>query len=71
MNQLISRAYKFWSYVPSIPAAVIFMLLFMALTGFHTWKLFKTKTFFCIAFTLGGLCRLNSPSNLVYSTQKK
>lgn len=28
----------------------------MGLTGLHSWKLFTTKTWFCIAFTLGGLC---------------
>jgi hypothetical protein len=60
MNQLMSRSYKFWNYVPSIPAAVIFMLIFMVLTGLHTWKLFRTRSWFCIAFTLGGLCKLTS-----------
>ncbi|KAJ5947827.1 hypothetical protein N7466_000842 [Penicillium verhagenii] len=54
MHEITSRSYKFWNYAPSIPAAVIFMLLFMALTGLHSWKLFTTKTWFCIAFTIGG-----------------
>ncbi|KAJ5792978.1 uncharacterized protein N7503_008956 [Penicillium pulvis] len=55
MSQLIARAYKFWNYVPSLPAAVIFMLGFLALTGLHTWKMIKTKTWFCIPFTIGGI----------------
>ncbi|OJJ79991.1 RTA1 domain-containing protein [Aspergillus glaucus CBS 516.65] len=55
MNHLESRAYEFWNYAPSIPAAVIFMLMFIVLTGLHSWKLFTTRTWFCIAFTLGGL----------------
>ncbi|KAJ5106231.1 RTA1 like protein [Penicillium angulare] len=55
MQEIIPRSYTFWYYVPSLPAAVIFMLIFMALTGLHSWKLFTTRTWFCIAFTLGGL----------------
>ncbi|KAJ5644807.1 hypothetical protein N7507_010818 [Penicillium longicatenatum] len=55
MSQLVVRAYKFWNYVPSLPAAVIFMLVFLALTGLHTWKMIKTKTWFCIPFTIGGV----------------
>jgi uncharacterized membrane protein YpjA len=56
MSQLAIRAYKFWNYVPSMPAAVIFMLVFLVLTGLHTWKMIKTKTWFCIPFTIGGVC---------------
>lgn len=59
MSQLIARAYKFWNYVPSLAAAVIFLLVFLALTGLHTWKMVKTKTWFCISFTMGGVCTLN------------
>jgi len=60
MHRLISRGYQFWTYVPSMPAAVIFMLIFLFMTALHCWKMFKTKTWFCIAFTLGGLCMLSS-----------
>jgi hypothetical protein len=59
MSQLIARAYKFWNYVPSLAAAVIFLLFFLVLTGLHTWKMVKTKTWFCISFTMGGVCTLN------------
>ncbi|RAK95660.1 RTA1 domain-containing protein [Aspergillus ibericus CBS 121593] len=56
MTELQPRGtYIFWSYVPSLGAAVIFLLLFIILTGLHTWKLFTTRTWFCISFTLGGL----------------
>ncbi|KAJ6026608.1 RTA1 like protein [Penicillium canescens] len=55
MQEIVPRSYTFWYYTPSLPAAVIFMLIFMGLTGLHSWKLFTTKTWFCIAFTLGGL----------------
>ena len=58
MQDIVPRSYTFWYYTPSIPAAVIFMLSFIVLTGLHSWKLFTTKSWFCIAFTLGGLCML-------------
>ncbi|KAJ5278689.1 RTA1 like protein [Penicillium angulare] len=58
MQEIIPRSYTFWYYVPSLPAAVIFMLIFMALTGLHSWKLVTTRTWFCIAFTLGGLFQI-------------
>lgn len=56
MHGIVSRSYKFWNYVPSVPAAVIFMLMFIVLTGLHSWKLWTTRTWFCIAFTIGGVC---------------
>ncbi|KAJ5894984.1 hypothetical protein N7495_006675 [Penicillium taxi] len=55
MHTLITRSYKFWDYAPSIPAAVIFMLIFVVLTCLHLWKIMKAKTIFCIPFTVGGL----------------
>ena len=58
-----THGYKFWNYVPSIAAAVIFMLLFLVMTGLLSWKLFRTRTWFCIAFTLGGLCMWHPRSN--------
>ncbi|KAK4864379.1 hypothetical protein LT330_009906 [Penicillium expansum] len=47
--------YYLWKYLPSIPAAVIFLVLFAAATTFHFWKLHRTKAWFCLAFSIGGL----------------
>ncbi|KAJ5176921.1 RTA-like protein [Penicillium canariense] len=47
--------YYLWKYIPSLAAAIIFLLLFIAATAFHSWKLYKTKARFCIAFVLGGI----------------
>ncbi|GFF25039.1 protein RTM1 [Aspergillus udagawae] len=47
--------YYLWKYVPSIPAAVIFFLLFVCTTAFHSWKIWKTRARFCIPFAIGGL----------------
>ncbi|OQE12568.1 hypothetical protein PENVUL_c001G07951 [Penicillium vulpinum] len=48
-------SYYLWKYVPSLPAAIIFLILFVAATAFHFWKLHRTKAWFCLAFSLGGL----------------
>ncbi|KAL4783767.1 RTA1 like protein-domain-containing protein [Aspergillus varians] len=50
------RGYYLWHYVPSRAAAVVFLLLFLAATAYHTWKIWKLKTYFCICFAIGGFC---------------
>ncbi|KAI2604736.1 RTA1 like protein [Hypoxylon fragiforme] len=47
--------YYLWKYLPSIPAAIIFAIIFAALTGIHTYRLFKTKLWFCLPFIIGGI----------------
>ncbi|KAI1408592.1 RTA1 like protein [Hypoxylon sp. FL1857] len=47
--------YYLWKYLPSIPAAIIFALLFLAATGAHCWRLFKTRLWFCLPFVVGGI----------------
>jgi hypothetical protein len=39
-----------WDYVPSLPLAIAFAILFTLLTLFHIYKLFRTKLWFCILF---------------------
>ncbi|KAF5676729.1 RTA1 domain-containing protein [Fusarium denticulatum] len=43
-----------WSYVPSIPAAVIFIIVFLVLSLLHTWKMIQNRLWFCIPFVVGG-----------------
>ncbi|KAF3903374.1 hypothetical protein ABW20_dc0103949 [Dactylellina cionopaga] len=50
--------YYLWKYLPSLPAAVVFLLLFTGITGLHCWRMFKTRTWFCIAFGIGGMCQI-------------
>ncbi|KAI7779838.1 RTA1 like protein [Diaporthe eres] len=46
--------YYLWNYVPSIAGAVIFLLLFLGMTALVSWRMFKTKTWFCLPFAIGG-----------------
>ncbi|CRK12098.1 Protein RTM1 like protein [Verticillium longisporum] len=43
-----------YRYDPSLAAAVIFALIFLGITGFHTYKLVTTKTWFFVCFVIGG-----------------
>ncbi|KAG4266629.1 hypothetical protein FPRO03_01913 [Fusarium proliferatum] len=42
-----------WRYSPSVPAAAIFLVLFMASFLCISWKIWKTRTYFCIVFAIG------------------
>ncbi|KAJ5732244.1 hypothetical protein N7493_003725 [Penicillium malachiteum] len=43
-----------YDYRPSIPAAVVFAILFGITTGFHLFQLIKTRCWFLVTFVIGG-----------------
>lgn len=45
-----------YDYIPSIPAAVVFIVLFGIVTVLHCWQMFHGRTWFFIAFIFGGIC---------------
>lgn len=47
--------FELWHYTPSIAAAIIFIILFITLTSYHTFLIFRRRTWFCIPFVIGGL----------------
>lgn len=47
--------FKMWHYTPSIPAAIVFTILFTILTSYHTYLLTRRRTWFCIPFVIGGI----------------
>jgi len=52
-----------YHYDPSLAAAVIAAILFLVTTLVHIWQMFKHRTWFFVAFIVGGLCKkpVNSP----------
>ena len=48
-------AYLLYNYKPSLPAAVIFVVLFLIATLLHVFLAYKHKTKFLAAFIIGGL----------------
>ncbi|KAH8691167.1 RTA1 like protein [Talaromyces proteolyticus] len=53
--QPLKSGYYVWQYVPSIVAAVIFLILFLATTSFHFWKFFRNKVRCTLPFAIGGI----------------
>lgn len=49
--------FKKYHYHPSLGAAILFIILFSLVTAAHTWKLFRTRTWFFIPFVIGGFCK--------------
>ncbi|RAL09273.1 RTA1 domain-containing protein [Aspergillus homomorphus CBS 101889] len=47
--------FAFYRYDPSMGAAVLFILLFTATTGYHAFQMTRTRTWFMIPFILGGI----------------
>ncbi|KAF2255990.1 putative RTA1 domain protein [Trematosphaeria pertusa] len=46
---------EYYSYTPSLAGAVIAAIVYFFLTSAHVFRLYKTRTWFCIPFILGGL----------------
>ncbi|EJP62746.1 RTA1 domain protein, putative [Beauveria bassiana ARSEF 2860] len=51
-------AYYLWDYVPSLPAAIVAIVLFGLLTSGVVWRSISTRTRFAIPFAIGGLFEL-------------
>lgn len=49
--------YRLYDYKPSEAAPIVFVVLFAITASYHTFQLFKHKTWYMIAFLLGGFCK--------------
>ncbi|KAL1975870.1 hypothetical protein VTN31DRAFT_4262 [Thermomyces dupontii] len=47
--------FQLYRYVPSLPAAIVSVIVFGILTGLHVWRLYRARAFYFTAFTVGGL----------------
>lgn len=52
-----------YRYSPSLVAAIIAIIAFAILTLLHTYRMIKSKLWFCLPFTIGGLCEYTRPCN--------
>ncbi|CAH0045991.1 unnamed protein product [Clonostachys solani] len=48
------NGYPLWRYIPSLPAAAVFVAVFVILTVAHAWKMIRYSMWFCIPFFVGG-----------------
>jgi len=49
-----SMDFVFYHYDPSMVAAIIFTVIFFLLSFLHLYQLLRTRTWFFIAFMIGG-----------------
>lgn len=49
--------YYLWQYVPKKAAAVIFLLFFLFSTAAVAYRMYKSKTWYCSVFVIGGFCK--------------
>ncbi|KAK5020284.1 hypothetical protein LTR16_001809 [Cryomyces antarcticus] len=54
----VLAGFRYYHYTPSLPAAALFVVLFALATGLHAYQMFRTRTWFMIAFCIGGLLEL-------------
>ncbi|RGP78256.1 hypothetical protein FLONG3_3571 [Fusarium longipes] len=47
--------FKLYRYTPSLPAAIVSVVVFAILTAAHIWRLYRVKAYYFTAFTIGGL----------------
>ncbi|KAK3998041.1 RTA1 like protein-domain-containing protein [Cladorrhinum sp. PSN332] len=55
LESLNGTGYYLWKYIPSLPATIVFAIIFLAITGLHIKKLFDFRTWYCVWFIIGGL----------------
>jgi hypothetical protein len=58
-----------YHYTPSLAAAGIFVVLFLATAFLHTFQLFKNRTLYFIPFLIGGFCKLSRIWSLFQSNK--
>lgn len=49
-----------WNYVPSLPLSIVATIIFALLTSIHIFRLFRSRTWFCIPFIIGATCEFKS-----------
>jgi len=53
------HAFVLYRYTPNLAAAVVFIIVFLATTGYHGWQMFSKRSWFMIPFFIGGLCKFH------------
>ena len=46
-----------YRYIPSLPAAIVFVVCFALATAYHVFKMIKLRSWFFVPFVLGGLSK--------------
>jgi len=49
----LKSGYYIWKYVPSQALSIVALLLWLGAAGTVSWRMYKTRTWFCTAFVIG------------------
>jgi predicted MFS family arabinose efflux permease len=63
--------FKLYRYDPSMAAAVIFILLFLAISTLHFYQMVRTRIWILVPFVLGGFCTSPLPPSTHLSLTTK
>ena len=55
------NAWVTYRYIPSLPAAIIFIVIFGLLTTLHIIKMLKLRSWFFVPFVVGGISKSHGP----------
>lgn len=61
--------WKMYRYIPSLPAAILFLILFFILTILHVYAYIRYRKNSTIYVILGGLCKASHPASPPERTQ--
>lgn len=48
--------FRLYRYTPTLPAAIVSVLVFATLTALHIWRLRRARALYFTPFVTGGLC---------------
>lgn len=65
----LHNGYALWHYVPTIAAAIVFIVVFSLLTIGHAFRMFRHRMWFCIPIVIGGICKSHIQDPLVNPVQ--
>ncbi|KAL8959958.1 MAG: hypothetical protein Q9193_003258 [Seirophora villosa] len=49
--------HELYQYTPSLAPAVIAIVVFTVLSALHTYRMIRSRLWFCLPFTIGGVCQ--------------
>jgi hypothetical protein len=50
--------FQLYRYTPSLPAAIVSIVVFGVLMALHFWRIFRARAFYFTAFAIGGIRKL-------------
>jgi len=50
-------SYQLYQYDPSLPAAIVAIVLFAIVTFYHVWLIIRHRSWYFIPFIVGGFCK--------------